>query len=80
MSAAVEHRYFPTLSKMGVLRQSRSRVIVSTAALYEVLGNKAYQKCLPHFVYIGNASGPLAEPLEQFLGKDGDGRIPIHRT
>ena len=65
---------YPLCSKYGVLRKTNSKcVIVSTHALYQLLGNSLYQEACPFFQYTGRGgrgsrhTGPVAGPIEEFL-------------
>lgn len=69
----ITNKQFPLCSKLGVLRNTskgNGRLVISTAALCELLGWKVYRKFLPIMQHTGTKTNPgcvTPESCEAFL-------------
>jgi hypothetical protein len=72
MPNTIRDRRYPKCSRLGVLRRTQRRpggmpqLVVSTGALQEAVGWKAYQEYLPLMTHRLN-TGPTPESAEAFL-------------
>ncbi len=76
---------FPICKRHKLLRDSvqrGGRLVVSTGALYTLLGNSIYQRCCKVFWYYPPAYkiGPSPVEIEEFLRTDAGARKQLKRN
>lgn len=76
---------FPICKRHKLLRESilgSGRLVVSTGALYTLLGNSIYQRCCKVFEYYSSAgnAGPSPVEIEEFLRTDAGAREQLKRN
>ncbi len=76
---------FPICKRHNLLRDSATgggRLVVSTGALYTLLGNSIYQRCCKAFKYHGERYfiGPSPVEIEEFLRTDAWARKQLKRN
>ena len=70
---------YPVCRRHGVLRVDHAgRTVVSTMALYRLLGNSLYQRAAQGFRY-GNQNYPMPDSIECFLKEDAEAKQRIAR-